>query len=286
VPNRTVNRLSRGDRRRNTKLRQLRSLVRPDLAICAVDLADANQAAVVTDHDSVVLGRRMFRCSAWGSTRSWTGPSRSPARPGSPGWWWLVSRPGTAGSQSLSGPAPVAEHGVCAAAAGASRPRGRGLHPGSLRLQRRHHHRPPDQPAALLPPRVTTPTWARLRHLGQRRAAVLAAATAARQTLRDLLGIGWPSVLEAAAPPLDSLTLRACLAVATDPAPIAAMDYDAFAQAVAAQLPCWGGARRRHQIMRAFFAAAQAPVGSPPSAPPRPSGPASRWPTGIAPSSS
>jgi transposase len=37
-------------------------------------------------------------------------------------------------------------------------------------------------------PEVTTPTWARLRHLGQRRAAVLQAATAARQTLRDLLG--------------------------------------------------------------------------------------------------
>jgi transposase len=107
VPNRTVNHLSRGDRRRNAKLRDLRSLVRPDLAILAVDLADANQAAVVADHDSVVLGRRMFRCSAWGIDQilDWAIPVAQQA--GVAGWWWPASRPGTAGSRSPSGPAPV-----------------------------------------------------------------------------------------------------------------------------------------------------------------------------------
>lgn len=57
--------LSRGDRRRNERLARLRSIVRRDYAIVAVDLASAKQAAVVTDHDSIVLGRRMFTGDAW-----------------------------------------------------------------------------------------------------------------------------------------------------------------------------------------------------------------------------
>ena len=52
--------LTRGDRRRNEKPPRLRSIVRPDLAIVAVDLASAKQAAVVANHDSMTLGRRMF----------------------------------------------------------------------------------------------------------------------------------------------------------------------------------------------------------------------------------
>jgi len=47
--------------RRNAKLTQLREQVRKDLAIVAVDLAAGEQAAVVADHDSRVLGRRKFR---------------------------------------------------------------------------------------------------------------------------------------------------------------------------------------------------------------------------------
>ena len=36
-----------------------------DLAILAVDLAPGKQAAVVCDHDLLVLGRRVFTGSAW-----------------------------------------------------------------------------------------------------------------------------------------------------------------------------------------------------------------------------
>lgn len=43
--------LTRGDRRRNERLVRLRSIVRRDYAIVAVDLASAKQAAVVADHD-------------------------------------------------------------------------------------------------------------------------------------------------------------------------------------------------------------------------------------------
>ncbi|WP_190818334.1 hypothetical protein [Saccharopolyspora pogona] len=39
--------------------------MRRDFAVVAVDLASAKQAAVVTDHDSQVLGRRMFSGDAW-----------------------------------------------------------------------------------------------------------------------------------------------------------------------------------------------------------------------------
>lgn len=57
--------LTRGDRRRNDKLARLRAIVRPDLAVVGIDLASAKQAAVVTDHDSIVLGRRMFDGDPW-----------------------------------------------------------------------------------------------------------------------------------------------------------------------------------------------------------------------------
>ncbi len=54
----------RGVARRNAKLEELRRLVARDRAILAVDLAAGKQAAVVLDHDSVVLARRMFAGSA------------------------------------------------------------------------------------------------------------------------------------------------------------------------------------------------------------------------------
>ena len=57
--------VSRGLARRNAKLKALRELVGKDRAIVAVDLAAQCQAAVVCDHDSVVLARRMFSGSAW-----------------------------------------------------------------------------------------------------------------------------------------------------------------------------------------------------------------------------
>ncbi len=47
------------------KLARLRSIVRPDLAVVGIDLASAKQAAVVTDHDSITLGRRMFIGDPW-----------------------------------------------------------------------------------------------------------------------------------------------------------------------------------------------------------------------------
>lgn len=59
------NGLSRGDARRNARLIRMRGIVRHDLAIVAIDLADAKQVLALCDHDSRVLARRTVRGRAW-----------------------------------------------------------------------------------------------------------------------------------------------------------------------------------------------------------------------------
>jgi transposase len=54
--------------------------------------------------------------------------------------------------------------------------------------------------------------WARLPHLGARRAQLLVRASAARQGLRDLIECAWPALLATAAKPLDSATWQAAVA--------------------------------------------------------------------------
>ncbi|PWK80715.1 hypothetical protein C8D88_12379 [Lentzea atacamensis] len=76
--------VSRGDRNRNARLTRLRALVPVGNAIVGIDLADAKQMVVVTDHDSKVLARRTFRCRAWDLGPRWTGPRSVPWRRGSP----------------------------------------------------------------------------------------------------------------------------------------------------------------------------------------------------------
>jgi transposase len=65
--------VSRGDRNRNERLAGLRVLVPLSSAIVGIDLADDKQMLVVTDHDSRVLARRVFRLRAWqlGSALDW-----------------------------------------------------------------------------------------------------------------------------------------------------------------------------------------------------------------------
>jgi transposase len=76
--------LSRGDKRRNARLAQLRELVPADNAILGIDLADTKQAVVVTDHDSQVLARGPVTAKAWSWVRCWTGLVRSLRRMVSP----------------------------------------------------------------------------------------------------------------------------------------------------------------------------------------------------------
>lgn len=75
------NGVSRGDRNRNARLSRLRVLVPVCNAIVGIDLADAKQMVVVTDHDSKGLARRTFRCRAWdlGLALDWAGQQASKA---------------------------------------------------------------------------------------------------------------------------------------------------------------------------------------------------------------
>ena len=260
MPNGRV--LTRGDRRRNEKLTRLRSIVRRDYAILAVDLALAKQAAALTDHDSVVVGRRMFPGEAWviDEVLDWAVPIAAAA-----GFAGVVlgCEPTGHPLEATAGPGPRPRRGVGVREpdAGAPRPGGRGLHPGPLGLQDATIIAKKVAELRCYVPFQLEGHWCRLRHLGARRDDQLVAAGAARQCLRDLLECTWPAVLRAAADPLDSLTRRAAMAVTTDPDQIVAMGFDAFAAAVTAELPRCGGQRRNLRILRAIWATANAPGG-------------------------
>jgi transposase len=254
--------LTRGDRRRNERLARLRSIVRRDHAVLAVDLAAEKQAAVLTDHDSVVLGRRMFTGDAWviDEVLDWADAIAAEAgfagivlgcEPTGHRWKPLLDRARARGLEL-----------VC-------------VNPMLVRRGREEEDFTRDRSdykdATIIAKKVCELRcyvphqleghWCRLRHLGARRDQLLAAACAARHALRDLLECAWPAVLRTCADPLESITWRAALAVSTHPDQIAAMGYQAFAAAVTAALPGWGGQRRNQRILKAIYAAAHAPGG-------------------------
>jgi transposase len=103
--------------------------------------------------------------------------------------------------------------------------------------------------------------WAELRDEGRRRAQLITTATAAKQLLRDKLGLVAPALLESACEPFDSPTWLASLEVALDncggdPAAMTAIGFAAFAAAVRAALPGWGGQRAGGTCRRLFAALA------------------------------
>jgi transposase len=243
-------------------LARLRSIVRRDYAVVAVDLASAKQAVVVTDHDSVVLGRRMFTGDAWviDDVLDWAVPIAAAAgfagvvlgcEPTGHRWKPLLDRARARGIELVC-VNPMLVH--------------RGREEEDFTRDRSDF-----KDATIIAKKVSELRcyvpyqldghWCRLRHLGARRDDQLVAAGAARQALRDLLECAWPAVLRTAADPLEALTWRAAMAVSTHPEQITAMGYEAFAAAVTAELGRWGGVRRNLRILRAIWAAAQAPGG-------------------------
>jgi transposase len=254
--------LTRGDRRRNEKLSRLRGIIRADLAIVGIDLASAKQAAVVTDHDSIVVGRRMFAGDAWVIDEIIN-------------WALLIAREaGFVGIVVGCEPTghrwkPVLE-----------RCRARGVEVVCVNPMLVHRGREEEdftrdrsdfKDSTIIARRVADRhcyipyalegDWCRLRHLGARRNDQLVEAGAARQQLRDLLECVWPAVLATAADSLDSITWRTAMAVSCDPGEITAMGYDAFAGAVTVELGRWGGQRRSHRILQAIWVAALCPDG-------------------------
>jgi transposase len=260
VPNGNV--LTRGDRRRNEKLSRLRSIVRRDFAVLGVDLASAKQAAVLTDHDSVVIGRRMFTGDAWviDDILDWAAPIAAAAgfagvvlgcEPTGHRWKPLLDRARARGIELVC-VNPMLVH--------------RGREEEDFTRDRSDFKDATIIAKKVAELRCYVPYqldghWCRLRHLGARRNDQLVAAGAARQCLGDLLECAWPAVLSTAADPLDALTFRAAMAVTIHPEQIVAMGWDTFAAAVRDELGRWGGQRRNLRILRAIFAAAQAPGG-------------------------
>jgi transposase len=259
--------LSRGDKRRNAKLAELRRLVPVDHAIVAIDLADAKQAVVVCDHDSQVLARKTVKIKAWdlGPALEWA--ERIAHRHGfadvtvgcePTGHRWMVL-------DQLAAQRDMTL--VCV----------QPMLVGRAREAEDYTRDKSDDKDAMLIARLVAQlhcyaperaeeTWARLRQLGARRERLVTEATACIQQVRDLLECAWPGVLEAAADPFDSTNWCAALAVVLDrcnghPEKLARLGLARFEAAVVRELPRWGGSRRRRSIISAVFTALVDPTG-------------------------
>jgi transposase len=259
--------LSRGDKRRNAKLVELRRLVPADHAIVAIDLADKKQAVVVCNHDSQVLARKTVKVKAWdmGPVLDWArGVARKRGFAGvtvgcePTGHRWRVL-------DQLAAQQDMAL--VC-------------VNPmlvGRAREAEDYTRDKSDDKDAMLIARLVAPlhcyaperadeTWARLRQLGARRERLVTEATACVQQVRDLLECAWPGVLEAAAKPFDSTNWCAALAVVLDrcnghPERLSQLGLARFEAAVRRELPRWGGSRARRAIIEAVFVALVDPTG-------------------------
>jgi transposase len=255
------NGLTRGDRNRNRKLQALREAVDPGRAVLAVDLGEDKQVAVVMDHQGRVLARKVVKAKAhqlaglleWGAERG--------ARPGLCGLT-VGCEPTGHRWKALMGLADAAGHGfVCVQSLAVARAReGDDYTPGKT------DHRDSYLIGKLITrlecylPERADEEWARLRHLGARRFALVADVTACMQEAGDLLGCCWPAPLAAARRPLESVSWLAGMAVITGrccghPSRLRKMGYDRFLAAVRRELPRWGGKIVRHSVVKGLWEA-------------------------------
>ncbi|MEJ5947036.1 transposase [Pseudokineococcus basanitobsidens] len=257
--------LSRGDRRRNARLGRLREVVGRDWAVLAVDLADRVQAAVVVDHDSRVLARRVLRGRAWDLAEVLTWARGVATGHGFAGLVLACEPTGhrwrVLGEIAAAAGVPL----VCVSPMLVARGReGEDL----------TRDKTDDRDAVVIArltvqlrcylPEQADPAWARLRHLGARRAQLITRAGAARQQAADLVQGCWPALLDAAAAPLDSATWRAAAALALHAAVDAGGDVGAvrarsrarFTARVARGVRAGGGRRVCRRVAEAVHAAA------------------------------
>jgi transposase len=265
VSNGSSRRLSRGDRRRNEKLARLRAVITRESAVLAFDLAADKQVCAVTDQDSRVLARRTVRCKAWelSDAVSW-----GLARAAEAGFTQVVVACEPTGHRWRVLDQITAQLGValvcvqpllvCRAREAEDFTRNKNDDTDAMIIARLV-----TELRCYLPERAD-PTWARLRHLGARRAALVTAGGAARQQVRDLLECAWPAALGAARDPLESASWLAAVTVTLDRVAadgdlsvIRGWGWARFAAAVRAQL---GATRWYSRIVRAVFDAATDPA--------------------------
>ena len=204
--------LSRGDKSRNARLERLRELVPVTNAIVGIDLANAKQMVVVTDHDSRVLARRTFRCRAWdlGVALDWAAEKAAQA-----GFTGVTVACEPTGHRWRVLGQLAAERGAAFVCVQPS------LSSWARRAEDLTHDKTDDKDAVLIArltaqlrcyaPEPVDETWGRLRHLGVRRERLLTEHTAQVQQMRDLLECVWPAALDTAAQPFKSRTWAATM---------------------------------------------------------------------------
>jgi transposase len=249
------------------RLGRLRELLPAQNAVVGIDLANVKQAAVVCDHDSRVLARRRVSCRVWelGALLD-----------------WAVERARAAGFASVTVACEPTGHrwrvlDQLAAERGLPLVCVQPLLVWRAREAEDLTWDKSDPKDAVViarlagqlrcyEPERAEASWARLRHLGARRARLTTDATAGVQQLRDLLDCVWPAVLEAAASPFRSASWQASLAVVLDRAAgdlgrVRRLGLARFTAAVRAELPRWGATRPCLRIVGAVFAALNDPAG-------------------------
>jgi transposase len=259
--------LSRGDKRRNAKLAELRQLVPLENAILTLDLADKKQAVVVCDHDSRVLARKTVKARAWELDPVLEWGQRIAVKHGfagvtvgcePTGHRWMVLN-------QLAARRDITMVCVNPMLVGRAREEEDYTRDKSddkdavliARLVAKLHCYVPERAAEI---------WARLRQLGARRERLITESTACIQQLRDLLECAWPGVLEAAADPFRSTNWCAALEVVLErcnghPERLKQLGLARFEAAAVRELARWGGSRRRRPIISAVFTALVDPRG-------------------------
>jgi transposase len=259
--------VSRGDRNRNARLARLRALVPVSNAIVGIDLADAKQMVVVTDHDSKVLARKTFRCRAWdlGAALDWAA-----GRAAAKGWAGVTVACEPTGHRWRVLGQLAAERSmpfVC-------------VQPMLTSWARRSEDLTSDktdEKDAVLIARLTAQlrcyvpepvdqTWGRLRHLGARREQLVIEMVSEVQQMRALIECVWPAVLDTAKQPFRSRTWAAAMTVicqrdGDDLARTRRLGVARFELAVRREITRRGGCKPSLRILRQLFTALGDPTG-------------------------
>ena len=252
---------TRGDRRRNVRREQLRSMLPRAGAVIGIDLAEDKQAIAVVDHDVRVLARKTVRVKAF---RLGEGLDWAVAQARAKGFAAVAVACEPTGPRWLQVQRLCGERGlplVC-------------IQPLVSHIAREQQdytaHKTDESDCVMIArlaielhcyvPEELDETWAELRHLGRRRGQLITAATASVLRIRDFLSVAWPTVTETCAQPFVSGTWLAALQVVTgrcggDPARLAGMGLEEFTGQVRSAVPGWGRQRPCRRICGQIFTA-------------------------------